>query len=291
MVGKGETSISKMTVGDAMSRYMDVKNNVLSPPTLRAYKSYERQFSQSFKVIPLSDISDVKIQAEINRLAVNHSSKYVKNLNAFITSSIKMFRKKFIPDVTLPKGGSKRAVHEPVDNEIKLLIKEIRGSKYEVAIQLALLGLRRSEICGLSIDDVGEGKLTIHNVKVQGADGKWMLRDCNKNGDPYRVVEIPRSLEEKIMKQGYIYKGHPGTIYKALKSFLKKAGIEHFPLHQLRHYYASVSHALGVPDEYIMLNGGWRTDSVFKKVYRQAQEDKVQEMGVPVKEYFKDLFS
>lgn len=291
MVGTGETSISYMTVGDAMSRYIAAKKNTLSPATIRCYVSYEKQFSQKFKSTLLSELTDEKVQLEINRFAKDKSAKYVKNLSAFILPAIKMFRKKLVIDITLPKGGQKRKAHDPVDKEIEMLIEKIHESKYEIPIELAIMGLRRSEICGLSIDDIGDGKLTIHNVKVQGADGKWVLRDCNKNGMPYRIVDIPKSLEEKIRKQGYIYKGHPGNIYKNLSKLLKKLGIEHFPLHQLRHYYASLSHALKVPDEYIMHNGGWKTDSVLKKVYRHAQADKIEELGSPVKQHFEDLFS
>lgn len=57
----------------------------------------------------------------------------------------------------------------------------------------------------------------------------------------------------------------------------KKAGMEPFSLHKLRHYFASNAHTLGIPDAYILKLGGWKTDSVMKNVYRHAQSDKIRE--------------
>ena len=55
-----------------------------------------------------------------------------------------------------------------------------------------------------------------------------------------------------------------------LKDIWERAGIPHFDFHDLRHYCASVQHALGVPDAYIMQRGGWGNDRVLKEVYRHA---------------------
>ena len=36
----------------------------------------------------------------------------------------------------------------------------------------------------------------------------------------------------------------------------------------MRHYYVSFAHSLGMSDANIMASGGWKTDSVMKRVYR-----------------------
>ena len=43
-----------------------------------------------------------------------------------------------------------------------------------------------------------------------------------------------------------------------------------YRFHDLRHYYASINHALGIPDQYIMEMGGWKTDRTLKAVYRNT---------------------
>ena len=49
-----------------------------------------------------------------------------------------------------------------------------------------------------------------------------------------------------------------------------KLGMKTFRFHDLRHYYVSVNHTLGVPDQYIMAMGGWSTDRTMKAVYRNT---------------------
>ena len=43
-----------------------------------------------------------------------------------------------------------------------------------------------------------------------------------------------------------------------------------FRFHDFRHYSASIMHAIGIPDQYIMARGGWKTDTVLKAVYRKC---------------------
>ena len=70
--------------------------------------------------------------------------------------------------------------------------------------------------------------------------------------------------------EGPLVKMHPGGVTKKFGQFLEKAGIPHFRFHDLRHYSASIMHAIGVPDQYIMKRGGWKSDNVLKKVYRNT---------------------
>ncbi len=85
-----------------------------------------------------------------------------------------------------------------------------------------------------------------------------------------------RSMEiaDKIRAQGYVYKGYPGGITKFLDRTEKSLNIPHFPLHKLRHYFASKMSSMNIPEADIMKMGGWETDHVMKSVYRHAMEDK-----------------
>lgn len=47
---------------------------------------------------------------------------------------------------------------------------------------------------------------------------------------------------------------------------MKKLDIPHFRFHDLRYYSASIMHAIGVPDVYIMERGGWSSDKTLKKI-------------------------
>lgn len=41
-----------------------------------------------------------------------------------------------------------------------------------------------------------------------------------------------------------------------------------------RNYSASIQHAIGIPDSYIMQRGEWGNDGVLKSVYRHTMEQK-----------------
>ena len=61
--------------------------------------------------------------------------------------------------------------------DIKVLLDAVKGTEYSIAFQLGVLGLRRSEVCALTLADLNDNILTINKAKVKGLDGKWILRN------------------------------------------------------------------------------------------------------------------
>ena len=58
----------------------------------------------------------------------------------------------------------------------------------------------------------------------------------------------------------------------AVTAYEDAAGLPHFSLHKLRHFFASYMHELGFSDKQIQAAGGWSTDMVMKRVYTHAME-------------------
>lgn len=52
---------------------------------------------------------------------------------------------------------------------------------------------------------------------------------------------------------------------------------------------ATIQHAIGIPDAYIMQRGGWGNDAVLKNVYRHVMEEKEKEMNKKANDYFSAL--
>ena len=53
----------------------------------------------------------------------------------------------------------------------------------------------------------------------------------------------------------------------------KQLGIQHFPLHKMRHFFASYLHNLGYSDKQIQEAGGWRDGSnIMRVVYQHAMD-------------------
>lgn len=266
----------RMTFKTAAERYCEAKEGVLSPSTLRGYKSIRRNISDRFSGLLINNITGEDIQKEISSYSKTHSPKSTLNCHGFIYSVMGMYRPKFVINTTLPKKKRTR-VYIPTDEDIRRIIKKASGTRYEVPLLLALSGLRRSEICGLSLDDFSDSHVYIHQVMVQDENNKWVSKDLTKTEDGTRSVRIPSFVIQKVRDQGYVFKGNPNTIYYFLMRCEKELGIQHFNLHKLRHYFASSAHALNIPDEFIMEAGGWKSADTMK-VYRHALSDKKEAM-------------
>jgi len=177
---------------------------------------------------------------------------------------------RFVP--TLPQKV-KNEPYIPSDDDIKRILECAKDTEYEIPIILACYGLRRSEICALTLDDLDGDVIRINKAKVMNEDAKWVEK-TTKTTSSTREIVIPIEIADKIRMKGYIYKGYPNTITTYLAKAESSLGIPHFSLHKLRHYFASKMSALNVPEADIMKMGGWETDYVMKGVYRHSMMEK-----------------
>lgn len=257
-----------MTFKQAAENYIDLKKNVLSPSTIREYTGTLGRLSDQLLSKRITDIKAIDIQKEINQLSKDKSPKTVRNYHGFITAVLGTFRSNLIINTTLPQKV-KNEPYIPSDSDIKKIITEIEGTQFEIPILLACYGLRRSEICALTLDDLSGNTLTINKAMVFDNNKKWVIK-TTKTTESTRDVIISPILAEKIRAQGFIYKGHPNSISKHLGRLQTKLGIPHFSVHKLRHYFASKMSELGIPEADILKIGGWNTDHVMKTVYRHS---------------------
>lgn len=258
-------------------KYIESRRGVCSPSTLGGYQKCKRCLSKEFKAKMLYSITQNDVQNEISWYSKGRAPKTVKNQHGFISAVLGEFRPSFHLTTTLPQGkASQREV--PLTNEVELILNASKGTPYHIGFQLAILGLRRSEICGVTIDDIKGNILTIDKARIYDEQNHLMTRDNNKTEDSTREIYLPDSLVEEIKETGVIYDRTPPMLVKTLHKYQDMLKLPRFTLHDLRHYYASYAHLVGVPDVYIMKAGGWKTDYVLKKVYRDAMRDKNKEM-------------
>lgn len=272
---KAQSPKMHITFETAANKYIEMKSNVISPSTITGYTSIIHSLSKSFKKIIITDITSVDVQAEINRYAKGRSAKTVRNMHAFISAVLGSYAPNLQLNTTLPMYVKPKA-YIPSDDDIRAILEKSRGSKYESALILASFGLRRSEICALTDEDISEGEISITKALVQNKDKEWVVKQT-KTENGTRIVKVPREVTDRINEVG-LYEGYPGSILKYLYRTQDRLGIPRFQLHKFRHYYASICHYLGIPDNYIMLSGGWKTDNILKTVYRHALADKSNEM-------------
>lgn len=262
----------RMTFSDAADSYVELKRNILSPASVREYSKIPKRLSERFSTKLLNDITSLDVQKEINDLTKKLAPKTVSNYYGFIYSVLKTYRPTFVLNVTLPQK-TKKEVFIPTEEEIRMVLQKVKGTNFEIPIILACYGMRRSEICALTANDIDGDTVRINKAMVQNENREWVIKST-KTTLSTREIIIPIDVANRIKEQGYAYKGYPGSISNHLARIEKELGLEHFSLHKLRHYFASKLSSMNVPEADILKLGGWSTDNVMKSVYRHSLIDK-----------------
>lgn len=258
--------------GECVKEYIAIKSNVLSPSTIRSYNQLSRMYPEWLNDLNVYDLTQSDIQRAVNDYALKHSPKSVKNYNGFIVAVLKMYRPHFRPSISLPKRVPK-AVTLPSREQVLQIIEYFNGTEYSIPIQLACLGMRRSEICDLKLSDLDGNQITIDSGLVTDSNNKLVSKDMPKTVASVRSIYIPDKLADQIREQGYIYNGYPNSIVRALHRAQDDLGIPRFRLHDLRHFYVSYAHSVGMVDADIMKAAGYTTDEVMKKIYRHSMDE------------------
>lgn len=252
--------------------YIASKNQVLSPSTIKAYRSIVNSISSDFMVMSIDDITQLLVQQEVNRYAEDHTPKTTSNFSSFILTVYAMFKPDTYIKVTLPPK-EKKDPYIPTDDDVKAIIEALKDTEYEIPILLACYGMRRSEIIALTPDDIDDDIVHITKALVENEKKEWVLSGT-KTYESTRDITISQYLADKIREKGYIYKGHPGNITKHLAIIEDQLGIPHFTLHKLRHYFVTKLSESNVPEADILRLGGYSSDRVMKTVYRHSRADK-----------------
>lgn len=266
-----EVKSHSATFRACMNEYIENRSNVLSPSTLNGYRSLIRQYPDRLMNKNIYDADQVFIQSVINDYAKNHSPKSVHNYHNFMMSVFNQYRPNTRFNIKLPQ----RIEYEmtiPTVEEFKAIIDYFEGTEYHVAIQLCALGLRRSEVCALTIDDLEDNIITINKAKVLITGGAYVIKPYTKNESSTRKIYIPNALADEIRAQGYVYNMAPNCIVKRLHKAQNDLGIARFRLHDLRHFYVSYAHELGMSDANIIKAVGHKTNHITNKVYKHAMK-------------------
>jgi len=248
-------------------QYITIKENVLSPRTIKGYNDYIDLLPEWFSRLDLGEIRHEDVQRLINELSVTRSPKTVRNYHGFVSAIFAMYRPGFSLHTTLPQKV-KREDYIPSENDVRAVLNCADGTEYQTFLKLACMGLRRGEICALNVSDLDDNNvLHINKALVLDKDNNLVIK-TTKTTSSTRNVPIPESLANEIRKQGYIFRQSPNSVIKWLNRTQDKLGIPRFSLHKFRHFFVSSLSDKNVPVETILQLGGYETDAVMKTVYR-----------------------
>lgn len=285
------SSTHSYTVSEALEQYIRVKGPVLSPSTKRVYEIYQRSHFHDIGGIKLRDISNEDAQLWITSLISKKlAPKTVRNIYGLLSAVLDMYAPHIRLKIKLPEKH-RPDLYVPSDEDVKALLEHVAGTELEIAILLAAFGpLRRGEICALTDQDIRGNVVRVNKALVLDSDNEWVIK-TPKTYSSNREIEFPPSVIQKMSGiQGRIVKATPTQITNRFRRAVKFTHLDHkIRFHDLRHYAASIMHALNVPDQYIMQRGGWATDSVMKTIYRGTIDDQSRRMNEKILGHFSAL--
>lgn len=173
-----------LTVGKAMSQFIESQSSVLSPATVAGYKNIRENHFKSIMNINLSDLKSIDIQKAIGEeVQKGRSPKSIRNYVTLLTKVLSINRPNFHPDISLPQK-EKYEAQIPSEDDLVKILKASKGTRYERPILLASwLGLRASEIRGLKFCDIQNGRIHIQRAVVQGEDKAYEKLPKTAAGD------------------------------------------------------------------------------------------------------------
>lgn len=284
-----------LKVKEAIDRYITAKTAVLSPSTIRAYRSYQRTHYDGIGKKRVYKLTTEDMQLFISGLTLDGvNAKTVANIYGLLASSVALFRPDTVFRVKLPTR-KKKARQSPSDGVVCDLFRKA-DSELQKCIALAAFGsLRRGEICALKHCDLDGLRLTVHADMVMDENGEWIYKDIPKTSESNRLVTLPPEVVALIgdgMDDDYIIGISPSRVSDRFIKLCKRLGIDNVRFHDLRHYYASIGAVLGVPDTYLSSFGGWRSDSpVMKTIYQGTIEDQTAIYASAMTAHFSNLMN
>ena len=273
-------------LGDVLDRYIDSKQNILSPATITRYRMTRRREFQSLMQIPVRDLTSELIQAEVNIMAMTKSPKTVRNDYGLIRAALRVYAPELRLRITLP-AKKQPVYHIPTTEQVYALIDEASDNMKTAIMLAAFCGLRRGEIAALEYDDINGSLLHVKASRVL-EEGKYEVTKSPKTFTSDRYIPIPNFVLSHILRNRTDTRVCPITLNYMTHNFIilrNRLGLN-CRFHDLRHYYASACHAIGVPDQYIMRFGGWKSDGVLKSIYRGILDDFEVQSAQKIVDYF-----
>lgn len=282
------TARGRITVGEAIDRYIECKSEVLSPTTIQAYKSMRKFHLQGITDKYVDSLTREDVQKEINREAIYNKPKTVSNIHGLLAAAITMQDPNFVLRTTLPRNAKKLKRDLPTAKDVVMAVK---GSSVETQVLLAMcLCLRMSEVLGVRKSAVDGDLLRIDRVVVY-VGGRRVEKDLAKTDATIRYVKLPAFLKQMILESedDYLIRISSRALYGRFTKLMKKAGFHGVRFHDLRHIAASDMHRLGVSDRVAAERGGWSGTQTMKSVYQHSFSEDRREADRIICEYYEKI--
>lgn len=279
-----------ITVGEVIDLYIGSKDAVLSPSTIAGYRRIQRNALPEWLLgTPVSAVTQQAAQKAVNEMAKERSPKSVRNAHGLLSAALTAYN----PDMTLHTTFPQKVKYDiaiPSVEDIAKIAKAAKGTRDELPIMLAVwMGLRMSEILGLKWDDLDGNVLHIRRARVD--EGEKTTKTCSSQRDLLVPEYILRLMKDAPHTSEYIFPGRRQSLYSRFQTICKRAGVQHYRFHDLRHINASVMLALGVPNKYAQERMGHATDIMLKTVYQHTMSNEQRAVSKKVDSFFEGIIT
>ena len=283
----------KLTLTAAIDNYITSRENVLSPSTIRGYRTIQRTRFQSIMKASVSDLTPERCQKAVNDEAKLCSPKTLCNAWRFLSSVIRDATDRVVR-VRLPQiVQHERPFLDPA--QISVFVAAVKGDDVEVPALLALCSLRTSEIRGLLWENVdfAKGLLHVRGSVVYDEHRQLVRKEATKNVTSRRDVPMIPQLAEALKSlertDEYVIHGSIQHVYLRVNKICRANNLPEVGLHGLRHSFASLAYHLGMPAKIAQEIGGWANDQTMQRIYTHvAQADRITGQNKML-DYYKNL--
>lgn len=287
---KTASSMRRSTLTAAIDQYIDSRENLLSPSTIRGYRAIQRCRFQKMMKRNLSDVTPFQWQQAVNAEAKLCSAKTLTNAWRFVAS------------VIYEETGVRVTVRLPqivkpdrpwlTPDQIPVFVEAIKGHSIEIPSLLALSSLRRSEIMALRWEnvDLKKGTIKVSGAAVYDEDGHLIQKAENKNASSARIVPIipplRKALEAADRTGEYVCTLTPASMFAHINRVCESAGLPKVGIHGLRHSFASLAYHLGMPEKVAMRIGGWSDSQTMHNVYTHIAAAEIEKYATEMSQFY-----
>ncbi|SDB25030.1 Integrase [Ruminococcaceae bacterium FB2012] len=292
---KNKALKSQQTVGDAVRRYIESRDNIKAPSGIRSYYYMLDKTIDEIKDIPLSKLTEYEIQNWINNNANHYSTKSIENQYGLVRAALK-FAKADIDYSMIALPSKKRIERDiPGEKEISIILKMVEGTSVELAVTMAVtLGMRQGEIAGVKWSDYDGQFLHVHAEITLNDKGKYEYQERVKGDASNRYIEIDGVMKKRLdraeHKSEFISPMLPSSVLRKYHQLCDKNGLPRYRMHDNRHANASQMLINGVPDKYAMKRLGQKTMSMLKDVYQHIYDEKEAEYAKTMSGVFQRMY-
>lgn len=276
-----------------MLEYIQSKENLLSPSSVRGYYIIYNNSIDRIKDISIYTLTEKDLQNWVNDNTKQYKPKSIKSQFGLVTASLRQERIDLDYKSILLLKIEKQI---PTEEQISIILHMVEGTSIELPVTIAVtLSLRQSEIAALKWSDYDGNNLYIHAAKVPDKTNKYVYKNSTKSEASTRIIEVDGicklRLDRADRKKEFISPMLTSSVLRKFNRLCDKNGLPRFTMHEQRHGNASIMLAQGVPDKYAMKRLGQSSPNMIKNIYQHLYESKEKEVAKTVSDKFSEIFA